>query len=76
VSQDVAERRPTQELGDEERTASLDADVVDDEDVGVIQRAGSDRFLVEPPLAVGIALDVRRQARHRRLQPHLCMMNA
>jgi hypothetical protein len=46
--QTLAQRAPVQQLGDDVRVALVRPDVVHVKDVGVIERAGSARFLLEP----------------------------
>ena len=50
----LAERFALQKLRDDERAALVRADVVDDEDVGVIELGGGASFLLEARKAVGI----------------------
>lgn len=45
------------------------ADVVDDENVGVVQRAGGTRLLLETPEAIGIIRNRGRQDLDRHLAP-------
>ena len=52
--QPVAERRPFQHFRDDVRRLVVPADVVNGEDVGMIQRRGGARFLLEAGQAIGI----------------------
>ena len=51
----VSQRRSVDELRHEIRRVLLDADVVNNEDVGVVQTACRDGFLREAPVALGVA---------------------
>ena len=50
----VAERAALQQLRHDKRPIAIVADIVDGENVGVIKRSGSERFLLESPEPIGI----------------------
>ena len=58
---DVAQRAPFQQLGDEVRPARLDADVEDREDVGMVQRRRCARLELEAAQPLVILRRVSRQ---------------
>ena len=65
--QPVPERCAVDELRDDERHVALGADIVDDQDVGMIERAGGARLLqqsraVGPVEGVGSAENLQRDA--------------
>ena len=69
----MLQRRPVEELHDEERAAVLLADVVDGADVGVIQRRRGPRLAAESGQRLGIVGEVGRQElqRDEALQPRV-----
>ena len=69
----MLQRRPVEELHDEERAAVLLADIVDGADVGVIQRRRGARLAAESGQGLGIVGEVRRQElqRDEALQPRI-----
>ncbi len=60
AAQPLAQRLALEQLGDHVRHAVLHADVVDDEQVGVVEGAGGARLLVEAPQRLGVAGLARR----------------
>ena len=69
----MLQRRPVEELHDEERAAVLLADIVDGADVGVVQRRCGARLAAESGQGLGIFREVRRQElqRDEALQPRI-----
>ena len=69
----MLQRRPVEELHDEERAAVLLADVVDGADVGVVQRRRGPRLAAESGQGLGIVGEVWRQElqRDEALQPRI-----
>ena len=54
VHHSLAKGLPLQQFRDDIRRASVHADVVDCDNVGVVQRGGSPGFLLKTPQAVGV----------------------
>ena len=69
----MLQRRPVEELHDEERAAVVLADIVDGADVGVVQRRCGARLAAESLQGLGIVGEVGRQElqRDEALQPRI-----